>query len=211
LVAAGRDVLGVDRSGAGATIVAAVATDGSTTRVIAAGAAAVYFCLNAVHHDRWPQEFPPLQRGVLAAVEAAGARLVVLHNLYAYGPTHGADLVETMPAHPGAPLTLAGIVRPALREYSHTLYQFTGRWVVDDSRFRAAFGVGATPLDEAVAATVDWYERRSAAAAVPTHVDRAADAGKVQRHAQQACGDEYGGGDHGNAQVEQLEEQRESE
>jgi nucleoside-diphosphate-sugar epimerase len=76
-------------------------------------------------------------------------------------------------------LTLAGLVRPALREYGHTLYQFTERWVVDDSRFRAAFGVGATPLDEAVAATVSWYVQRSAAAGVPTHVDGAADTGQV--------------------------------
>jgi hypothetical protein len=83
--------------------------------------------------------------------------------------------------------------------------------VVDDSRFRAASGVGETPLDEAVAATVDWYARRSAAARVPAHVDGAADSGQVQRHAQQARGDEHGGGDHGNAEVEQLEEQCESE
>jgi hypothetical protein len=33
----------------------------------------------------------------------------------------------------------------------------------------------------------------------------------VQRHAQQACGDQNGGGDHGDAEVEQLEQQRESE
>jgi hypothetical protein len=83
--------------------------------------------------------------------------------------------------------------------------------VVDDIRFRAAFGVGETPLDEAVAATVDWYARRSAAAGVPAHVDRAADTRQVQRHAQQARSDQHSGGDHGNAEVEQLEEQCESE
>ena len=32
--------------------------------------------------------------------QAAGARLVVLDNLYAYGPTDGRDLVETLPARP---------------------------------------------------------------------------------------------------------------
>ena len=75
----------------------------------AAGADVVYFCLNATNYDRWAEEFPPLQRGVLAGAQAAGARLVVLDNLYAYGPTGGRDLVETMQAqadleqgrHPG--------------------------------------------------------------------------------------------------------------
>ena len=74
-------------------------TPAFTTRV-AAGADAVYFCLNAMNYARWSEEFPPLQRGVLAGAEAAGARLVVLDNLYAYGPTHGRDLVETMQARP---------------------------------------------------------------------------------------------------------------
>ena len=209
-----------------------------------------------------PSEFPPLQRAVLAGAEAAGARLVVLDNLYAYGPTGGRDLVETMQAQPtstkaatraamtaelldahnagrvevaigrasdyfgpgatqsalggtvfgtaltgrtaqvmgnpdqphsysytpdvaaalitlgtqpgatgsvwhlpvaprpAAPgrssttstglaghrprsfaagrttLTLFGLIKPAMREYLHTLYQFTDRWVVDDSKFR---------------------------------------------------------------------------
>jgi hypothetical protein len=44
-----------------------------------------------------------------------------------------------------------------MREYLHTLYQFTGRWVVDDSRFRAAFGDLATPLDDALDATLTWF------------------------------------------------------
>ena len=44
-----------------------------------------------------------------------------------------------------------------MREYLHTLYQFTDRWVVDDTKFHAAFGVHATPLDDALAATLDWY------------------------------------------------------
>ena len=35
---------------------------------------------------------------------------------------------------------LFGLIKPAMREYLHTLYQFTDRWVVDDSKFRTAFG-----------------------------------------------------------------------
>jgi nucleoside-diphosphate-sugar epimerase len=62
-------------------------------------------------------------------------------------------------------LRALGFVKPELRELLHTLYQFTDPWVVDDGKFRAAFGDLATPLDDALAATVRWYADR---AAVPT-------------------------------------------
>jgi len=84
----------------GATVIGGNAADPVFTRRVAAGAKTVYFCLNAMNYDCWADEFPPLQRGVLAGAEAAGARLVVLDNLYAYGPTNGKDLVESMPARP---------------------------------------------------------------------------------------------------------------
>jgi nucleoside-diphosphate-sugar epimerase len=293
LVRRGIDVRAVNRSGRGAVLgadlVGGDATDPAFTTRAAAGADVVYFCLNAVGYATWAQEFPPLQRAVLAAARAAGARIVVLDNLYAYGPTGGSDLVETLQARPtsvkaatraamteellraheaghvqvaigrasdyfgpgttrsafgetvfgtalsgraaqvmGDPdqlhsysytpdvadalvtlglrpeavggiwhlpvaparstrqaiedvyalaghrprvlaagavmLRLLGLLQPALREYRHTLYQFTDRWVVDDSRFRATFGAGATPVDEALATTLRWY--RDAAATV---------------------------------------------
>ena len=62
-------------------------------------------------------------------------------------------------------LRLLGVVKPAMREYLHTLYQFTDRWVVDDTRFRTTFGDLSTPLDEALATTLRWY--RDAASAQP--------------------------------------------
>jgi nucleoside-diphosphate-sugar epimerase len=287
LVARGVDVVAVNRTGRGvlpgATVVGGDATDPRFTGTVTAGADAVYFCLNAANYAGWAEEFPPLQDGVLAGAAAAGARLVVLDNLYAYGPTGGRDLVETLPARPtsaksatraamteqllaahragrvevaigrasdyvgpgatrsalgeavfgaalagrtaqvmgdpdqphsysytpdvaaglvtlatrpgatgdiwhlpvAAPRTtreivehvyrlaghrprlfaagattlrLLGLVRPAMRDYLHTLYQFTDRWVVDDGKFRAAFGEGATPLDEALAGTLAAYD-----------------------------------------------------
>lgn len=290
LVRRGEDVVAVNRSGRaslpGATVVGGDATDPAFTRRVAQGADVVHCCLNAVDYAGWAAQFPPLQRAVLAAAEAAGARLVVLDNLYAYGPTHGQDLVESLqsrptsakaavraamteellqahregrvevaigrasdyvgpgtvasalgesvfgaalagrtaqmmgdadqlhswsytpdvaaglitlgsdPAAPGriwhlpvaeartvrqtieqiyrlagtrprlfaagrAALALAGLVRPALREYRHTLYQFTDRWVVDDTAFRTTFGACATPLDDALAATLQWYRDRA--------------------------------------------------
>jgi hypothetical protein len=46
---------------------------------------------------------------------------------------------------------------------------------------------------------------------VATHLDRVTDAGHVKRHAQQACGHENGGGDDGDAEIGELEQERESE
>ena len=56
----------------GAACVAGDATDPAFTTRVAAGADVVYFCLNAMNYARWAEEFPPLQRAVLAG--AAGRR-----------------------------------------------------------------------------------------------------------------------------------------
>jgi nucleoside-diphosphate-sugar epimerase len=288
LVAAGEDVVAVSRRGSfrldGATTVAGDATDPAFTVDVCDGADVVFFCLDAPDYHRWPEQFPPLQRGVLAGARAAGpgTRLVVLENLYGYGPVNGAPLTESLPmagtsakartriamteelltAHaageieavigrasdyfgPGCShsalgelvfehiargktvqvmgdidtrhsssytpdvaralialatagsdvtgqvwhlpvadawttrriiahvsglagrkprsfaagaLTLRalGLVDPAMKEYLHTLYQFTSDWIVDDTRFVDRFGWGATPMEEALAATYEW-------------------------------------------------------
>ena len=88
----------VNRSGTtairGVETVGGDATDSGFSRGVAADASTVYFCLNAPHYHRWAEEFPPLQRAVLGAARAANAKLVVLENLYMYGPS-GAPLRET--------------------------------------------------------------------------------------------------------------------
>jgi nucleoside-diphosphate-sugar epimerase len=304
LLAAGHEVTAVSRSGrrrfTGATHVAGDATDPAFTTEVSAGADVIYFCLDAPDYHRWPEQFPPLQRGVLAAAEATGARLVVLENLYGYGPLQGRELVEVLPmaatsakgrtraamtdellaahgrgalevaigrasdyfgpgathsalgelvfdaalrgktaqvmgdpdrlhsysytpdvaaglitlgTHPGAAgqvwhlpiaetwttrqvvdhvsdlagtkpklfaagrtsLRLYGLVKPAMREYLHTLYQFTDDWPVSDERFRTAFGDLSTPLPEALTTTLEWF-RAASARAEPTD----ASAGSVQ-------------------------------
>src|SRR5688572_16148085 len=54
----------------------------------ARGATVVYDCLNPPYH-RWPELLIPLARGALHAARTAGAKLVALDNLYAYGRPNG--------------------------------------------------------------------------------------------------------------------------
>jgi hypothetical protein len=76
----------------------------------AKGASAVYQCVNAPC-VQWPERFPPLQRGVLAAAERTGPLLVVLENLYGYGPTGGKPMTEDLPL---AAATVKGRTRAAM-------------------------------------------------------------------------------------------------
>ena len=72
------------------------AADAEAAADAAKGASVIYQCLNAPY-NQWPERFPPLQRGVLAAAERTGALLVSLENLYGYGPTGGRPMTEDMP------------------------------------------------------------------------------------------------------------------
>lgn len=288
LVARGDEVIAVNRTGGpvpgAARVLGGDLLDAGFVAQACVGAEVVYACLN-VDYAHWPERFPPLQRSVVRGARNAGARLVVLENLYGYGPTDGAPMTEDLPlaatyekgavrarmsqelldAHrrgdlevaigrasdffgPGVresilgeqvvgavlagrrvpvlgdpdlahsysftpdvgaglvalgthgeacgqvwhlpvaearttrevveamgrvvgheprllaagawTLRLLGPLRPELRELRHTLYQCNQPWIVDDSRFRAAFGDRSTPLDEALAQTVAWYRER---------------------------------------------------
>lgn len=101
LVARGERVRVVNRKGKanvpdGVEVVAGDATDAASTREICKGASVVYNCLNPPY-TKWPEMFPPLQAGVLEGAAAAGARLVVIENVYMYGPTHGKAMTEDLP------------------------------------------------------------------------------------------------------------------
>lgn len=67
------------------------------------GATHVYNCLNARDYHKWPEQFPPLQAGVLEGAAAVGAKLVVLENLYMYGPHGGVPMTATMPMRATGP------------------------------------------------------------------------------------------------------------
>jgi nucleoside-diphosphate-sugar epimerase len=105
----------------------------------AKGAAVVYQCLNAPY-TRWPELFPPLQRGVLTAAERAGALLVTLENLYAYGPTGGQPLTEDLPL---AAVTSKGRTRAAMTA-ELLAASAAGRVRIAIGRASDFFGAGAT-------------------------------------------------------------------
>lgn len=97
LVAAGRPVRIVTRSGAGvpgAERVAADAADPARAAAAARGAARVFHCAAPAYH-RWPTDFPPLQDSILGAAAQAGAVLVAIENLYGYGVA--GTLTEDLP------------------------------------------------------------------------------------------------------------------
>jgi nucleoside-diphosphate-sugar epimerase len=100
LVGLGREVVAVNRSGtpvrgARRTLGGDLLDPGFVAQACV-GAEVVYACLN-VDYARWPERFPPLQRSVVRGARSAGARLVVLENLYGYGPTDGRPLTEDLP------------------------------------------------------------------------------------------------------------------
>ena len=264
---------------------AADAADPEAAADAAKGAAVIYQCLNAPY-NQWPERFPPLQRGVLAAAERTGALLVSLENLYGYGPAGDSPMTEDLPlaatgakgraraamtaelmaaagagrvriaigrasdffgpgvtqgstlgervfgnalagrradfiGNPGLPHTYSyvpdiaaglatlgtdpraagqvwhlpgpptvttlalldlvaagvghpvgirslpklavralGLVKPVLRELAETYYQFDQPFVLDTSKYQAAFGAAGTPLADAIAATLAWYRTR---------------------------------------------------
>ncbi|MFI8951585.1 NAD-dependent epimerase/dehydratase family protein [Streptomyces sp. NPDC053750] len=101
LVRRGHPVRLVDRKADGPAIegVERFAADVSTAdgaRAALGDAAVVYHCVNVAYHLQ-VEVMPRVQDAVLAAVEARGARLVVLDTLYPYGETGGAVMTEDSP------------------------------------------------------------------------------------------------------------------
>ncbi len=60
------------------------------------GAAAVYQCAQPLYHE-WAEKFPSMQKAILDAVAANGAKFIVGDNLYMYGDTNGQPIREDMP------------------------------------------------------------------------------------------------------------------
>jgi nucleoside-diphosphate-sugar epimerase len=54
-------------------------------------------------------------------------------------------------------IALLGRFDENVRELREMLYQFERDFVMDSGRFEETFGTRATPLDESVRQTIDWY------------------------------------------------------
>ena len=54
-------------------------------------------------------------------------------------------------------VSVVGVFNGQVRELKEMLYEFEEPYIVDSSRFESTFGVHATPLDEAIPVTVEWF------------------------------------------------------
>jgi nucleoside-diphosphate-sugar epimerase len=100
LVSRGLRVRAVSRSGAGPSLpgmtpVKGDATDPASLREVCRGAGVVYHCVN-VFYPQWTARLIPIAEAIVAATAAAGAKLVVMDNLYMYGRPDG-PMTETTP------------------------------------------------------------------------------------------------------------------
>lgn len=115
LLEQGLSVRAVNRSGqrppmmpAQVEVVAADVSDPTQAIAAARGADVVHQAMNPPYH-RWPELFPALQAGALAAAESAGARYLSIDNLYMYSP--GTRPIR--PDSPQEPTAVKGRVRKA--------------------------------------------------------------------------------------------------
>jgi nucleoside-diphosphate-sugar epimerase len=114
-------------------------TDHEAAADAAKGASVIYQCLNAPYTE-WPERFPPLQRGVVAATERADALLVTLENVYGYGPTDGVPMTEDLPL---AATTVKGRARAAMTRELLAASD-AGRLRIAIGRASDFFGAGVT-------------------------------------------------------------------
>lgn len=122
--------LGVQRLGADITN-----PDGAAAAM--AGAAVVYMAAQPPYH-RWPEEFPGMLATVLDAAAAADTKLVMVDNLYMYGP--GATMMTEDLAEPGG--SRKGAVRAAMAETLRNAHT-AGRVRVTIGRLSDYFGFAA--------------------------------------------------------------------
>ncbi|MFI8090356.1 NAD-dependent epimerase/dehydratase family protein [Streptomyces sp. NPDC086080] len=114
------------------------ATDSEALIAATKGATAIYSCA-APPYTRWASDWPPLASALCAAAEASGAVLVMLGNLYGYGPVDG-PLTEDLPL---AATDTKGRVRAAVWEQARHLHE-QGRIRAVEVRASDFFGPGVT-------------------------------------------------------------------
>jgi nucleoside-diphosphate-sugar epimerase len=135
----GRRVRAVNRAGdadvpAGIERAAGDVTRAEDLRRVLEGAAVVYHCAQP-KYTRWTEEFPTMNRAIVEASSAAGAKLVFADNLYMYGPVDG-PLTEESPLDPASE---KGAVRKRLADELLSAHR-DGRLRVTISRASDYFG-----------------------------------------------------------------------
>lgn len=106
LAEAGTPVTVLSRRGTGPrhpliTLATADATDADALTAHATGAAAIYNCANPPYH-RWATDWPPIHQALMTTAERTGAVLVMMDNLYSFGPN------STMPMREGDAMRATG-------------------------------------------------------------------------------------------------------
>lgn len=140
---AGLPTRGVNRSGRPGAAPPSVewatadVTDPESIGAALSGAGVVYMSAQPAYH-RWPQEFPAMLDSVISATARAGARLVMVDNLYAYGPG-ASPMAEDTPSGATDP---KGRTR-ALMAAALLAAQDAGRLEVVIGRASDYFGPGA--------------------------------------------------------------------
>jgi nucleoside-diphosphate-sugar epimerase len=116
---------------------------------------------------------PDLARALVTLGLSSGASGRVWHLPPTGSPT-GGEFVARISDAVGSPLKVAGtppwllraigIFRPVVREVADISYQWTSPFVTSDAAFQDAFGpFEPTPLPQAVAETVAWFEQHASA------------------------------------------------
>jgi nucleoside-diphosphate-sugar epimerase len=62
----------------------------------ATGAATIFNCANPPYH-RWPIDWPPVHQAIMSAAETTGALIVMMDNLYGFGPGSSMPMREDGP------------------------------------------------------------------------------------------------------------------
>src|SRR5665213_2590020 len=141
LVDSGHEVTIVTRSRSGPahpgiTKVSAEASDPFALSAAVGQADALYNCANPPYH-RWPELWPPMASSMLGVAARSGAVLVIMGNLYGYGPVDH-PMTE---ADPLASAGTKGRIRIAMWEDAMAAHR-AGRIRVTEARASDFFGPG---------------------------------------------------------------------
>ena len=140
----GHEVRLVRRSGGGPEGVPVLhgdAGDPAFAAEAARGASVIYHCMNPAYDAKvWARELPRILQSLVAAAGRAGARLVVLDNLYALGRPGGKPLSEDSPV---APASRKGEIRARVSEQLFEAHR-SGRVHAVSGRASDFYGPGGT-------------------------------------------------------------------